>query len=133
MLKLLVAAGLLTLDENGELCKLTAATADIEFYWVVPPARFYGWTQKVAKKYKGEAPRNWEDGNLSRLQQLEKAVKQEAEAERTDIMKEIEEISRTREENWTVFCKCFHTHVEQFVLEMPVDPSFSRNEEESKN
>lgn len=61
MLKLLLAAGLLMLGPNGDLTEVAAGS--IDFYWVVPPARFNAWTQKVAKRYMAEVPRDWDDGN----------------------------------------------------------------------
>lgn len=126
MLKLLIEAGLLTQGSGGELMEVAAGS--IDFYWVVPPARFNRWTQRVAKRYTAEVPHNWDDGSLThkkrRLEQLEHSKGEGPPMEETK--KGIEaQIAELQQNNWAVFRHCFHNQVKQFVLEMPLNPTFA--------
>ena len=50
MVSLLLSAGLLQRDSQGNLMK-SKTPKELEFYWVVPPDRFAEWTGRVATKY----------------------------------------------------------------------------------
>lgn len=143
MLRLLMAAGLMGFTNDRKL--ITIPGDPVKFYWVVPPGRYQGWTQKVAKKYKGTVPDTWDDGWLEEKRNLEmqlqtvlekeqhlKAEPEEAnaakQAEQKKMLAALGAINVARKENWAVFCQCFHKDIHQFVLEMPLDPSFARSE-----
>lgn len=126
MLMLLIVAGLLMQDKGTGKLSQCSTMSKILFYWVVPPDRFRGWTEKVAKKYTVHVPDGWDKLSLGLKSKLQQAVEQEDDVlKRDELQRELVENARVREANWMVFRSCFNKYVEQHVLEMPLKPSFA--------